>query len=65
MGFLMYVKHMWGGGKITPPQSKILKKDAKKLKLTPKLDYITRALQNKKKKFAPNTSFDDFNTFSA
>ena len=35
MGFLMYVKHM-EGVKLPPPQSKILKNDAKKLKLTPK-----------------------------
>ena len=35
----MYVKRM-GGGKITPPRSKIFKNDPKKLKLTPKLEQI-------------------------
>ena len=38
MGFLMYVKHM-GRDKITP-RSKNFKNDAKKLKLTQKLEHI-------------------------
>ena len=44
MGFLMYVKHM-GWGKITQP--KVLKNNAKKLKLTPKQENI-RSFPNHK-----------------
>ena len=38
-----------GGGKITPPQSKIFKNDPKKLKLTPKLEYIKIFPKHKEK----------------
>ena len=48
MGFFMYVKRV-GGGKITPPQSKIFKNDPKKLKLTPKLEHIKIFPKHKEK----------------
>ena len=59
MGFSMYVKRM-GGGKITP-QSKILKNDPKKLKLTPKLEHI-KIFPKHKEKFALIPIFDDVST---
>ena len=48
MGFLMYVKGMGGGVKITS-QSKIFKNDPKNLKLTPKLEHIKIFPKHKEK----------------
>ena len=60
MGFLMYVKQMGEGG-ITP-KSKIFKNDAKKLKLTPKVEH-NKSFPKWKEKFAPITIFDDVSSF--
>ena len=54
MGFFMYVKCM-EGDKITP-QSKTFKNDAKKLKLTHKLEILRNFPKYQKKNFAINIS---------
>ena len=52
-----------GRGKITP-QSKIFENEAKKLKLTPKLEHI-KSFPKKRKEFASITIFDLARTFLA
>ena len=56
MGFFMHVKGM-GGGKITP-QSKTFKNDAKKLKISHKLETLKKFPKYKKKFVAINIFFD-------
>ena len=60
MGFFMYVKGM-GGGKITP-QSKTFKNDAKKLKVSHKLE-TPKNFPKYQKKLLPSIFFDDVSTF--
>ena len=47
MGFLMYVKHVGGAKLPLPPQSNIFKSEAKKKKLTSKLENIQNFLKFK------------------
>ena len=63
MSFLMYVKHMGRGGKIIS-KSKIFKNDAKKLKLTPKMEHI-KSFRRHKKKIVMISIIDYVSTFSA
>ena len=59
-GLFMYVKGM-GGGKITP-QSKTFKNDAKKLKVSHKLETL-RNFPKYQKNLLPSIFFDDVSTF--
>ena len=49
----MYVKWL-GGGKITPPLSKIFKKDAMKLNFTPQLGNYKKFQKSRKEFFGTN-----------